>query len=166
MPFGFCATNCSPSVLTWLDILNSNRRRTWGPKMERWHTVHETSTSSCYLEEEEEKITRIPNLVKDDLYVRKLSPVVPSPGGSFDQFLPKCWSPEDMSWKKIKRETYKPWYKEFQGFRFVFVHAPGPVCVLCPSLVHSVSFFFSVRDGERFILPSNVCKTFIIIKKV
>nr|XP_048277672.1 LIM domain only protein 7 isoform X5 [Myodes glareolus] len=97
---------------------SSNRRRTWGPKMERWHTVHETSTSSCYLEEEEEKITRIPNLVKDDLYVRKLSPVVPSPGGSFDQFLPKCWSPEDMSWKKLKRETYKPWYKEFQGFRW------------------------------------------------
>ncbi|KAM7321231.1 hypothetical protein ACRRTK_019323 [Alexandromys fortis] len=97
---------------------SSNRRRTGGPKMERWHTVHETSTSSCYLEEEEEKITRTANLVKDDLYVRKLSPVVPSPGGSFDQFLPKCWSPEEMSWKKIKRETYKPWYKEFQGFRW------------------------------------------------
>ncbi|CAO2591770.1 LIM domain only protein 7 [Lemmus lemmus] len=103
---------------------SSNRRRTWGPKMERWHTVHETSTSSCYLEEEEEKITRIPNLVKDDLYVRKLSPVVPSPGGSFDQFLPKCWSPEDMNWKKIKRETYKPWYKEFQGFsQFLLLQA-------------------------------------------
>ncbi|XP_028720619.1 LIM domain only protein 7 isoform X6 [Peromyscus leucopus] len=96
---------------------SSNQRRTWGPKMERWHTIQETSTSSCYLEEEEEKITRIPNLVKDDLYVRKLSPVMPSPGGSFDQFLPKCWTPEDMNWKKIKRETYKPWYKEFQGFR-------------------------------------------------
>ncbi|XP_036055127.1 LIM domain only protein 7 isoform X3 [Onychomys torridus] len=93
-----------------------NQRRTWGPKMERWHTIQETSTSSCYLEEEDEKITRIPNLVKDDLYVRKLSPVMPSSGGSFDQFLPKCWTPEDMNWKKIKRETYKPWYKEFQGF--------------------------------------------------
>ncbi|XP_026644160.1 LIM domain only protein 7 isoform X3 [Microtus ochrogaster] len=103
---------------------SSNRRRTWGPKMERWHTVHETSTSSCYLEEEEEKITRIPNLVKDDLYVRKLSPVMPSPGGSFDQFLPKCWSPEEISWKKIKRETYKPWYKEFQGFsQFLLLQA-------------------------------------------
>ncbi|XP_050000648.1 LIM domain only protein 7 isoform X11 [Alexandromys fortis] len=103
---------------------SSNRRRTGGPKMERWHTVHETSTSSCYLEEEEEKITRTANLVKDDLYVRKLSPVVPSPGGSFDQFLPKCWSPEEMSWKKIKRETYKPWYKEFQGFsQFLLLQA-------------------------------------------
>lgn len=143
MPFGFCATNCSHSTLTWLDILNSNQRRTWGPKMERWHTIQETSTSSCYLEEEEAKITRIPNLVKDDLYVRKLSPVMPSPGGSFDQFLPKCWTPEDMNWKKIKRETYKPWYKEFQGFRFVFVHAPGPVFVLCPSLVHPMSCFLN-----------------------
>ncbi|XP_059129241.1 LIM domain only protein 7 isoform X4 [Peromyscus eremicus] len=103
---------------------SSNQRRTWGPKMERWHTIQETSTSSCYLEEEEEKITRIPNLVKDDLYVRKLSPVMPSPGGSFDQFLPKCWTPEDMNWKKIKRETYKPWYKEFQGFsQFLLLQA-------------------------------------------
>uniref|UniRef100_A0A8C8U3S2 LIM domain only 7 n=1 Tax=Peromyscus maniculatus bairdii TaxID=230844 RepID=A0A8C8U3S2_PERMB len=103
---------------------SSNQRRTWGPKMERWHTIQETSTSSCYLEEEEAKITRIPNLVKDDLYVRKLSPVMPSPGGSFDQFLPKCWTPEDMNWKKIKRETYKPWYKEFQGFsQFLLLQA-------------------------------------------
>ncbi|KAL1781109.1 LIM domain only 7 [Sigmodon hispidus] len=103
---------------------SSNLRRTWGPKMERWHTVQETSTSSCYLEEEEERIARIPNLVKDDLYVRKLSPIMPSPGGSFDQFLPKCWTPEDMNWKKIKRETYKPWYKEFQGFsQFLLLQA-------------------------------------------
>ncbi|XP_051051236.1 LIM domain only protein 7 isoform X2 [Phodopus roborovskii] len=103
---------------------SSNQRRTWGPKMERWHTVQETSASSCYLEEEEEKIMRIPNLVKDDLYVRKLSPVMPSPGGSFDQFLPKCWTPEDMNWKKVKRETYKPWYKEFQGFsQFLLLQA-------------------------------------------
>lgn len=129
MPFGFCATNCSHSILTWLDILNSNQRRTWGPKMERWHTVQETSTSSCYLEEEEEKITHTPHPVKDDLYVRKLSPVMPNPGGSFHHFLPKCWTPEDMNWKKIKRETYKPWYKEFQGFRFVHEHALGPQCV-------------------------------------
>ncbi|XP_029397682.1 LIM domain only protein 7 isoform X3 [Mus pahari] len=96
---------------------SSTQRRTWGPKMETWHTVQETSTSSWCLEEEEEKITRMPNIVKDDLYVRKLSPVMPSSGGSFDQFLPKCWTPEDMNWKKLKRETYKPWYKEFQGFR-------------------------------------------------
>ncbi|XP_006519242.1 LIM domain only protein 7 isoform X10 [Mus musculus] len=96
---------------------SSTQRRTWGPKMETWHTVQETSTSSWCVEEEEEKLTRMPNIVKDDLYVRKLSPVMPSPGSSFDQFLPKCWTPEDMNWKKIKRETYKPWYKEFQGFR-------------------------------------------------
>lgn len=100
MPFGFFATNCSHSILTWLDILNSTQRRTWGPKMETWHTVQETSTSSWCVEEEEEKLTRMPNIVKDDLYVRKLSPVMPSPGSSFDQFLPKCWTPEDMNWKK------------------------------------------------------------------
>ncbi|XP_045666995.1 LIM domain only protein 7 isoform X8 [Ursus americanus] len=94
----------------------SNERRTWGTNVENWPTVQQTSNSSCYLEEEEEK-TRIPNTVKDDLYVRKLSPITPNPGNAFDQFLPKCWIPEDVNWKRIKRETYKPWYKEFQGFR-------------------------------------------------
>ncbi|XP_035867176.1 LIM domain only protein 7 isoform X13 [Phyllostomus discolor] len=94
----------------------SNERRTWGTNVEHWPTVQETSVSSCYLEEEEER-TSIPNIVKDDLYVRKLSPIMPNPGNAFDQFLPKCWIPEDVNWKRIKRETYRPWYKEFQGFR-------------------------------------------------
>lgn len=107
--------------LNRLDVLNSNERRTWGTNVENWPRVQETSNSSYYLEEEEEK-TSIPNTVKDDLYVRKLSPIMPNPGNAFDQFLPKCWIPEDVNWKRIKRETYKPWYKEFQGFRFVSVH--------------------------------------------
>ncbi|XP_074185487.1 LIM domain only protein 7 isoform X16 [Rhinolophus sinicus] len=94
----------------------SNERRTWGTNMENWPTVQETSNSFCYLKEEEEE-TSIPNTVKDDLYMRKLSPIMPNPGNAFDQFLPKCWIPEDVNWKRIKRETYKPWYKEFQGFR-------------------------------------------------
>nr|XP_023477466.1 LIM domain only protein 7 isoform X2 [Equus caballus] len=93
----------------------SNERRTWGTNVENWPTAQETSNFSCYLEEEEEKAS-IPNTVKDDLYVRKLSPIMPHPGNAFDQFLPKCWIPEDVNWKRIKRETYRPWYKEFQGF--------------------------------------------------
>ncbi|XP_064349142.1 LIM domain only protein 7 isoform X4 [Camelus dromedarius] len=101
----------------------SNKRRAWGKNVENWSTAQETSNSSCYLEEEEEK-TSIPNTVKDDLYVRKLSPILPSPGNAFDQFLPKCWIPEDVNWKRIKRETYKPWYKEFQGFsQFLLLQA-------------------------------------------
>ncbi|XP_032960027.1 LIM domain only protein 7 isoform X10 [Rhinolophus ferrumequinum] len=94
----------------------SNERRTWGTNVENWPTVQETSNSFCYLKEEEEE-TSIPNTVKDDLYMRKLSPIMPNPGNAFDQFLPKCWIPEDVNWKRLKRETYKPWYKEFQGFR-------------------------------------------------
>ncbi|XP_069457885.1 LIM domain only protein 7 isoform X6 [Ovis canadensis] len=114
--------SCSPifsppdPLTTGLYKLTSNERRTWGTNVENWPTVQETSDSSCYLEENENK-TSVPNTVKDDLYVRKLSPVMPSPGNAFDQFLPKCWIPEDVNWKRIKRETYKPWYKEFQGFR-------------------------------------------------
>ncbi|XP_032258730.1 LIM domain only protein 7 isoform X6 [Phoca vitulina] len=101
----------------------SNERRTWGTNVENWPRVQETSNSSCYLEEEEEK-TSMPNTVKDDLYVRKLSPIMPNPGNAFDQFLPKCWIPEDVNWKRIKRETYKPWYKEFQGFsQFLLLQA-------------------------------------------
>ncbi|KAM4864166.1 LIM domain only protein 7 isoform 12-T12 [Urocitellus parryii] len=96
---------------------SSNQRRSGSTNAENWAAGREPSKSSHYLEEEEEKPTRLPNIVKDDLYVRKLSPVMPNPGNSFDQFLPKCWIPEDVNWKRIKRETSKPWYKEFQGFR-------------------------------------------------
>ncbi|XP_032720116.1 LIM domain only protein 7 isoform X5 [Lontra canadensis] len=95
--------------------LTSNERRTWGRNVENWPRVQEASKSSCYSEVEEEK-TSLPNTIKDDLYVRKLSPVMPNPGNAFDQFLPKCWIPEDVNWKRIKKETYRPWYKEFQGF--------------------------------------------------
>ncbi|XP_006832093.1 PREDICTED: LIM domain only protein 7 [Chrysochloris asiatica] len=103
---------------------SSNQRRTWGTNMESWSTVQETSSSFCYLEEEEEKSTNIPNIVKDDLYVRKLSPIMPNPGNTFDQFLPKYSTPEDVTWKRTKRETYKPWYKEFQGFsQFLLLQA-------------------------------------------
>nr|XP_035935606.1 LIM domain only protein 7 isoform X6 [Halichoerus grypus] len=112
-----CSQRFPPAdpLATGLYELTSNERRTWGTNVENWPRVQETSNSSCYLEEEEEK-TSMPNTVKDDLYVRKLSPIMPNPGNAFDQFLPKCWIPEDVNWKRIKRETYKPWYKEFQGF--------------------------------------------------
>lgn len=137
--------------LNWLDVLNSNKRRTWGTNVENWPTVQQTSNSSCYLEEEEEK-TRIPNTVKDDLYVRKLSPITPNPGNAFDQFLPKCWIPEDVNWKRIKRETYKPWYKEFQGFRFVSVHVSVvPVFLQHPGWVHSLCASCE-REGENLVL--------------
>uniref|UniRef100_H9FUD1 LIM domain only protein 7 isoform 2 n=1 Tax=Macaca mulatta TaxID=9544 RepID=H9FUD1_MACMU len=103
---------------------SSNQRRIWGTNVENWPTVQGTSKSSCYLEEEKAKTRSIPNIVKDDLYVRKLTPVMPNPGNAFDQFLPKCWTPEDVNWKRIKRETYKPWYKEFQGFsQFLLLQA-------------------------------------------
>nr|XP_015099916.1 LIM domain only protein 7 isoform X4 [Vicugna pacos] len=126
-PEGFISKTTSPKscshifspadpLATGLYRLTSNKRRAWGKNVENWSTAQDTSNSSCYLEEEEEK-TSTRNTVKDDLYVRKLSPILPSPGNAFDQFLPKCWIPEDVNWKRIKRETYKPWYKEFQGFR-------------------------------------------------
>ncbi|KAG8519315.1 LIM domain only protein 7, partial [Galemys pyrenaicus] len=99
----------------------STKKRIGGTHLENWPSVHVTS-NSYYLEVEEK--TSIPNTVKDDLYVRKLSPILPTPGNAFDQFLPKGWIPEDVNWKRIKRETYKPWYKEFQGFsQFLLLQA-------------------------------------------
>ncbi|XP_056663305.1 LIM domain only protein 7 isoform X3 [Monodelphis domestica] len=100
----------------------SKQRRNWDTKVENRLTRKETSNSSNYLEEEEEeeedeKTMGMPNIVKDDLYVRKLSPIVPTAGSDFDKFLPKCWTSEDLNWKRIKKTSYKPWYKEFQGFR-------------------------------------------------
>nr|XP_058132548.1 LIM domain only protein 7 isoform X2 [Dasypus novemcinctus] len=113
-----CSQTLSPADLlaTGLYKPMSNQRRTWGTNMENWTTIPKASITSCYLEEEEEKTTSTPHNVKDDLYVRKISPVMPNPGNAFDQFLPKCWLPEDVNWKRIKRDTCKPWYKEFQGF--------------------------------------------------
>uniref|UniRef100_A0A8C3UL15 LIM domain 7 n=1 Tax=Catharus ustulatus TaxID=91951 RepID=A0A8C3UL15_CATUS len=36
---------------------------------------------------------------------------------AFDKFLPKFWTPEEeLLWKKIKKSSFKPWYKEIQGF--------------------------------------------------
>lgn len=159
MPLVFCATNFSRGILTWLDILNSNQRRTWGTKMENWSTPRGTSISSCYLEEEEEKVTSSPNLVKDDLYVRRLSPIMPSPG-SCDQFLPKCWTPEEVSWKRIKRETYKPWYKEFQGFRFVPVHVSVLQWSLFPPTWHILCIFY---DGWRGLIYPPIGKKIVYI---
>ncbi|XP_068922923.1 LIM domain only protein 7 isoform X8 [Petaurus breviceps papuanus] len=108
---------------------SSKQRRKWDTKVENRPTIKETSNSSSYLEEEEEeedqKATGMPNIIKDDLYVRKLSPVVPTAGSDFDKFLPKSWTPEDLSWKRIKKtSSYKPWYKEFQGFsQFLLLQA-------------------------------------------
>ncbi|XP_072478379.1 LIM domain only protein 7 isoform X29 [Notamacropus eugenii] len=109
---------------------SSKQRRKWDTKVENRPTIKETSNSSSYLEEEEEeeedeKATGTPNIVKDDLYVRKLSPVVPTAGSDFDKFLPKSWTPEDLSWKRIRKtSSYKPWYKEFQGFsQFLLLQA-------------------------------------------
>ncbi|XP_031814374.1 LIM domain only protein 7 isoform X13 [Sarcophilus harrisii] len=111
---------------------SSKQRRKWDSKVENRPAIKETSNSSSYLEEEEEeeeeedeKATGMPNIVKDDLYVRKLSPIVPTAGSDFDKFLPKSWIPEDVNWKRIKKTTsYKPWYKEFQGFsQFLLLQA-------------------------------------------
>lgn len=145
--------------LNQLDVLNSNQRRIWGTNVENWPTVQGTSKSSCYLEEEKAKTRSIPNIVKDDLYVRKLTPVMPNPGNAFDQFLPKCWTPEDVNWKRIKRETYKPWYKEFQGFRFVIVHVSiTPLYIQYPSW-GSVCMFFYNNKRERESLISSLVST-------
>eukprot|EP00062_Callorhinchus_milii_P006562 gi/632947226/ref/XP_007888946.1/ PREDICTED: LIM domain only protein 7 isoform X2 [Callorhinchus milii] len=61
----------------------------------------------------------IPDLEKDDLYTRKLSPILPGTGVAFDRFLPKHWTREEAErWKRIQLGSQsRPWYKQLQYIR-------------------------------------------------
>ncbi|KAM4699830.1 LIM domain only protein 7 isoform 2-T2 [Discoglossus pictus] len=67
--------------------------------------------------DEDDDLTRdYPNIVKDDLYIRKVHLPATRLKTSFDSFLPKISTPEtDSSWKEARICT-RPWYNEFQGF--------------------------------------------------
>ncbi|CAM4418889.1 unnamed protein product [Lepidochelys kempii] len=97
---------------------NQRRQRHLDPKEESKPKVNISSKFSGYSDDEEEKAVGIPNIEKDDLYVRKLNSAVSNPVVSFDKFLPKFWTPEEeLHWKKIKKgSSSKPWYKDLQGF--------------------------------------------------
>ncbi|KAM7178279.1 LIM domain only protein 7 isoform 6-T6 [Macrochelys suwanniensis] len=97
---------------------NQRRQRHLDPKEESKPKVNISSKFSGYSDDEEEKAVGIPNIEKDDFYVRKLNSAVSNPMVSFDKFLPKFWTPEEeLHWKKIKKgSSSKPWYKELQGF--------------------------------------------------
>ncbi|NXR46765.1 LMO7 protein, partial [Hippolais icterina] len=95
---------------------NQRRQRQLDTKEENKPRVNNPSQLSGYFDEDEEEVG-IPNIEKDDLYFRKLSSSVPNTVVAFDKFLPKFWTPEEeLLWKKIKKSSFKPWYKEIQGF--------------------------------------------------
>ncbi|NXX91867.1 LMO7 protein, partial [Centropus bengalensis] len=95
---------------------NQRRQRQLDAKEENKSRVNIPSEVSGYFDEDEEEEIGIPNIEKDDLYFRKLSSTAPN-RIAFDQFLPKFWTPEDeLLWKKIRKSSFKPWYKEIQGF--------------------------------------------------
>ncbi|XP_032907789.1 LIM domain only protein 7 isoform X2 [Catharus ustulatus] len=96
---------------------NQRRQRQLDTKEENKPRVNNPSQLSGYFDEDEEEVG-IPNIEKDDLYFRKLSSSAPNTVVAFDKFLPKFWTPEEeLLWKKIKKSSFKPWYKEIQGFR-------------------------------------------------
>ncbi|NXX29938.1 LMO7 protein, partial [Nicator chloris] len=98
--------------------LNSNQRRQrqLDTKEENKPRVNNPSQLSEYFDEDEEEVGT-PNIEKDDLYFRKISSSAPNTVVAFDKFLPKFWTPEEeLLWKKIKKSSFKPWYKEIQGF--------------------------------------------------
>ncbi|XP_038618926.1 LIM domain only protein 7 [Tachyglossus aculeatus] len=112
--------------------LSSNQKKNLGTKAKNRPTTEEPLNFAGYFEEEEEEgekeekqTTGIPNIIKDDLYVRRISPIGPNTGNTSDKFLPKCWTSEDLNWKHFKKaSSYKPWYKEFQGFsQFLLLQA-------------------------------------------
>nr|XP_030127084.3 LIM domain only protein 7 isoform X22 [Taeniopygia guttata] len=95
---------------------NQRRQRQLDTKEENKPRVNNPSQLSGYCDEDEEE-AGIPNIEKDDLYFRKLSSSAPNTVVAFDKFLPKFWTPEEeFLWKKIKKSSFKPWYKEIQGF--------------------------------------------------
>uniref|UniRef100_A0A8C3NEP5 Uncharacterized protein n=1 Tax=Geospiza parvula TaxID=87175 RepID=A0A8C3NEP5_GEOPR len=95
---------------------NQRRQRQLDTKGENKPRVNNASQLSGYCDEDEEEVG-IPNIEKDDLYFRKLSSSAPNTVVAFDKFLPKFWTPEEeLLWKKIKKSSFKPWYKEIQGF--------------------------------------------------
>ncbi|XP_019380261.1 PREDICTED: LIM domain only protein 7 isoform X10 [Gavialis gangeticus] len=95
---------------------NQKSQRHSDLKVESNPTIHIHSKFSEYSDDGEERAISIPDIEKDDLYVRKLNSAVTKAMVSFDKFLPKFWTPEELEWKKIKKYSSKPWYKEFQGF--------------------------------------------------
>ncbi|NXC44528.1 LMO7 protein, partial [Penelope pileata] len=95
---------------------NQRRQRQLDTKVENKPRVNISPELSGYFDEDEEEIG-IPNIEKDDLYFRKLSSSASSTVVPFDKFLPKFWTPEEeLLWKKIRKSSFKPWYKEIQGF--------------------------------------------------
>ncbi|KAM6286283.1 LIM domain only protein 7 isoform 3-T3 [Spheniscus humboldti] len=98
-------------------LSNQRRQRQLDTKEENKPRVNIPSELSGYFDEDEEEEIGIPNIEKDDLYFRKLSSSAANTVGAFDKFLPKFWTPEEeLLWKKIKKSSFKPWYKEIQGF--------------------------------------------------
>ncbi|NWQ66057.1 LMO7 protein, partial [Neopipo cinnamomea] len=95
---------------------NHRRQRQLDTKEENKPRVNNPSGLSGYFDEDEEEVG-IPNIEKDDFYFRKLSSSASNTVVAFDKFLPKFWTPEEeLLWKKIKKSSFKPWYKEIQGF--------------------------------------------------
>ncbi|NWQ76377.1 LMO7 protein, partial [Columbina picui] len=96
---------------------NRRRQRQLDTKEENKPRVNVSSELSGYFDEDEEEELGIPNIEKDDLYFRKLSSSAANTVVAFDKFLPKFWTPEEeLLWKKIRKSSFKPWYKEIQGF--------------------------------------------------
>ncbi|NXL94610.1 LMO7 protein, partial [Alectura lathami] len=96
---------------------NQRRQRQLDTKMENKPRVNISPELSGYFDEDEEEEIGIPNIEKDDLYFRKLSSSASNTVVPFDKFLPKFWTPEEeLLWKKIRKSSFKPWYKEIQGF--------------------------------------------------
>ncbi|XP_071405997.1 LIM domain only protein 7 isoform X2 [Pithys albifrons albifrons] len=95
---------------------NQRRQRQLDTKEESKPRVNNPSELSGYFDEDEEEVG-IPNIEKDDFYFRKLSSSASNTVVAFDKFLPKFWTPEEeLLWKKVKKSSFKPWYKEIQGF--------------------------------------------------
>lgn len=69
-------------------------------------------------DEDDEFSRELPNIIKDDLYARKVS--LPPNQLKDRAFLHKSEQMEGQA-QKMRTRTPHHWYNEFQGFRFVFI---------------------------------------------
>ncbi|XP_031752952.1 LIM domain only protein 7 isoform X3 [Xenopus tropicalis] len=97
---------------------HSQDQKTDGQKQTKTVLKDSFEYSSLTSDEDDDFTRDVPNIVNDDLYVRKVGVPAPQSKTSFDMFLPNFSAQEDDQLRKQIRKGMcsRPWYNEFQGF--------------------------------------------------
>ncbi|XP_078077708.1 LIM domain only protein 7-like isoform X2 [Mustelus asterias] len=108
----------SRSIDTVSSLTEENRRATSSQSQLSGEPA-ETHRALCDDSSSEEEKAADPDIEKDDLFMRKLNPMLPRKGVASDRFLPKDWTAKEAEqWRQIQLGSRsRPWYKELQYIR-------------------------------------------------